>query len=322
MSIAKHQISEAFSNKKMSLIIFPTEKCNFRCTYCYERFDVGKMSDKIICSIKNLVKNKTDLNSLDVSWFGGEPMVAKSVVLELSNYFQSHCLDKDIAFTSGMTTNGYFLNIDNLSALLAAGINQFQISFDGDIDVHNTTRRLANGSGTFEEIWNNLVNAKKRTEAFHIILRIHVSADNLDSMPDFLKKLGETFLSDDRFSVNIHPVEALGGNDESTNLLPKAKQSEVLNSLNDIIRPWNPISHDYFDESYICYAAKPNSFAIRANGRLAKCTVALYDDRNDIGYLDTDGTIVIDNEKHRHWLKGWQTGDASLLGCPIGGLSS
>ena len=30
------------SDKKMSLVIMPTEKCNFKCKYCYETFKKGK----------------------------------------------------------------------------------------------------------------------------------------------------------------------------------------------------------------------------------------------------------------------------------------
>jgi uncharacterized protein len=36
------QIAATISRKVQQLIILPTEKCNFRCSYCYEDFMIGK----------------------------------------------------------------------------------------------------------------------------------------------------------------------------------------------------------------------------------------------------------------------------------------
>jgi len=32
--------------KSLELILYPTEQCNFRCTYCYEDFLIGRMDEK------------------------------------------------------------------------------------------------------------------------------------------------------------------------------------------------------------------------------------------------------------------------------------
>jgi uncharacterized protein len=36
------QVGAALSPRFQQLTILPTEKCNFRCTYCYEDFELGK----------------------------------------------------------------------------------------------------------------------------------------------------------------------------------------------------------------------------------------------------------------------------------------
>ena len=67
---------------------------------------------------------------------------------------------------------------------------------------------------------------------------------------------------------------------------------------------------------YVCYAGKANSFVIRADGGVAKCTVALYDERNRVGKLNEDGTIALDRLRLMPWLKGLETLDLDTLACP------
>jgi uncharacterized protein len=59
--------------------------------------------------------------------------------------------------------------------------------------------------------------------------------------------------------------------------------------------------HDNDVVDHVCYAAKMNSYVIRADGSLSKCTVALYDPRNIIGRLNEDGTMEISTEKVAWW---------------------
>jgi uncharacterized protein len=74
------------------------------------------------------------------------------------------------------------------------------------------------------------------------------------------------------------------------------------------------------NEPYICYAAKPNNLTIRANGRVGKCTVALDDKRNDLGFLNSEGQLVLDNDKHKLWFRGLETLDLTTAGCPLKGM--
>jgi uncharacterized protein len=66
----------------------------------------------------------------------------------------------------------------------------------------------------------------------------------------------------------------------------------------------------------MCYASKPNSFLIRPNGQIRKCTVALDDPINNVGYLNPDGTLEIDNDVLRQWFIGLETLDLETLKCP------
>ena len=66
----------------------------------------------------------------------------------------------------------------------------------------------------------------------------------------------------------------------------------------------------------MCYASRPNSLIIRANGTLGKCTVALSDERNTVGRLLPSGDLQIDQSKLRWWIRGLETGRPDELECP------
>lgn len=63
----------------MSLIIAPTLDCNFRCPYCFEDLKKIYMTKGTVNAIKNFVRNKikNGVTNLNVSWYGGEPLLCK-----------------------------------------------------------------------------------------------------------------------------------------------------------------------------------------------------------------------------------------------------
>ena len=69
-------------------------------------------------------------------------------------------------------------------------------------------------------------------------------------------------------------------------------------------------------DDYVCYAAKANSYVVRADGRIGKCTVALKSETNCIGHIRQDGTLAIDDAKLRPWLSGWKSQERAALSCP------
>jgi uncharacterized protein len=76
-----------FSDRYLKLTILPTEKCNFRCEYCYEDFTHGRMSPSTITGIKNSMEMRAPtLSVLEISWFGGEPLLASDIVINISKF--------------------------------------------------------------------------------------------------------------------------------------------------------------------------------------------------------------------------------------------
>lgn len=302
----------------LQLIILPTEQCNFRCTYCYEDFSIGRMSDETVEALKRLIRRRAPkLARLQLSWFGGEPLLARSIIEDVTSFAKDAQVESPhLDVISDMTTNGYMLDAEAASVLCRLGVTTYQVTIDGPAVVHNRTRVRADGGGSFSRIWNNLLSIRNSPVPVNMLLRVHLTPENLRLMPEFLAIVKEKFLTDSRFSVHLKNVVPLGGpNDAQTDFL-QASDDAAVAELEASLRDGSPHEAVYSPED-VCYAARANSLVIRADGRVGKCTVGLSDDRNHIGRLTVDGSLKIDNEKLRPWLIGWETGDTDSVACPF-----
>ncbi|MFF3691251.1 hypothetical protein [Streptomyces sp. NPDC002187] len=102
-------------------------------------------------------------------------------------------------------------------------------------------------------------------------------------------------------------------------ILSKQARTEALGQLEQLPGTGTSAPRTHSDAD-VCYAARPNSLMIRANGTISKCTVALSDPSNVVGRLAPDDTMDIDNASPGPWLRGWVKGDWAAVGCPYVGM--
>lgn len=309
-------IASAFDPRYLELILLPTERCNFRCTYCYEDFGLGKMPKRVVDAIKLLLRARAgDLDTLHLSWFGGEPLVARDIVLDLNNFAKREYAGRD--FSSSITTNGYFLNRTLFDELVESGARHFQISLDGPKAEHDKTRVTVGGKGTFDTIMKNLIDTKGSSADFAVSLRVHVSGDNVAQVPLLIDQLVSEFGGDARYELFVKEVSRLGGpNDDSISLVAQDRFHELVSSIQKRCNGSMRVEWDEPGRAHVCYAARLNSLLIRSDGRIGKCTVALGDAQNVIGLLNDNGSLTLDRDKLLHWTGGLFTGDPAQLACP------
>jgi uncharacterized protein len=308
-------------SRVFELIILPTEKCNFRCTYCYEDFEIGRMTRQTIDAVKQLIRNRVDeLDALQLSWFGGEPLLASKIVLEISQFAKKLADERqNLRYQAHITTNASLLDAEMFSKLTAAGVTDYQISLDGPKDIHDQSRRNSSGTGTFDRIWNNLLAIRRTDIPANLRLRIHFDSDTAFQMDSLIQQLRLDLLPDKRFQAVFHEIERLGGpNDAQIKSLSATAKSLTYDYLNRRLHGKDFVAPPM--EPYVCYAARANSLLIRADGRIGKCTVALNDARNDIGKLNDDGTLTLSQPRLSPWLRGITNLDPHVLECPLVGL--
>lgn len=313
INVMEHFVNLAKYDQELKVTIIPTAMCNFRCTYCYQDHESGHMNDEIENRIiKFFEKNIKKYKSINIEWFGGEPLIQRERVIRLSKRIKEIGRINHVPTIGSMTTNGYLLDLNTFEQLVKSNLLYYQITLDGPKEIHDKLRPHISGNGSFETIFNNLLDIKENSTNSHfkIAIRINVCRINSQEIDEFLTYINNIFADDHRFEYIIETVKDWGG--ESVKEI-KEGLFDYRNQLNSIISDKvksDILLYDEFSESIsnrICHSSKVNGFVINYDGIVCKCAKAMYEDievqeKNKIGELNINGLINYDEIKNSQWL--------------------
>ncbi|NGX29004.1 MAG: hypothetical protein K940chlam1_01196, partial [Candidatus Anoxychlamydiales bacterium] len=167
-------------HNNMSICLLLSNDCNLNCKYCYadggSYSDVkGKMDNKSIDeSLKFISKNFKDEKKLNISFFGGEPLLFPKSIKYFIERSKTCLPNTKLSF--GLTTNGTILN-DEIFSLLKNNRIYFQISLDGDKSIQDDLRSTKTGQGSYDRIFKNLEQFKKIKK--NLVFRTTITPKNL-----------------------------------------------------------------------------------------------------------------------------------------------
>lgn len=173
-----------YGNRNLALTIIPTQDCNFKCPYCCEKgvMHAIYMNDEIKeALIEYVEENLMPEANLSVFWYGGEPLMALDLVEDLTKRMEIICKKKNAKYSAGMVTNGYLLNKKTTEKLLDCKVDVLQITLDGNRNSHDLRRHMADGTPTFDVIWNNILSLKEYAGKIKVKLRVNVDKNNPDA---------------------------------------------------------------------------------------------------------------------------------------------
>ena len=300
---------EEVSEPVLELTIVPTYRCNFRCPYCYQDHEKGLIMDEGTqdAIIKFVRKHIANYTAVEISWFGGEPLLCVDMILKINHAIKQICKTRYKAFKSSITTNGYLLTKAVFEKLLDCGVKRYFITVDGLESEHDKQRYLANRSGTFNAILNNLLDIKTlpSTRHFSINIRSNISKENIDNLDRYLEYMHKCFSSDSRFAFFFRPVYDWGGSSIDgfrENLLQEEADHAIFNKLLQSEYKLNYL--EFFLDltgSVVCYASKMNCFVINPDGSINKCTCEDMDHNNLVGYLLPSGDMQLNRSLLGQW---------------------
>lgn len=171
----------------LGLSIAPTLACNMACEYCYEAAKTGMMrSDTVEAILEFVEKRAPHLRTVDVNWYGGEPLLAMDVITDLTESLTDVAGEHKFDYSASIVTNGYLLTKDRVDELRALRVRNIQITLDGPSRMHDVKRPLKNGGQSFKTIIENIAYATTR-----ISTNIRVNVDRSFSTDDIRELLTE-----------------------------------------------------------------------------------------------------------------------------------
>ena len=287
------QYQQVVEKKELFLEILPTEQCNFRCIYCYEKFERNFMDKGNINNLIEFVRRQIrGCSALRIVWFGGEPLIAIDIIQEVTEKFLKICSKERIPYFASISTNGYLLTPDIWKKLKKCHICNFQITVDGLENVHDKQRVLLNGKSTWKNIINNLcyIRDETKTNMINIMIRTNITKEIYNQRDEYIEFLANQFGNDCRFSFFFHLVEDWGyiGQEVKDKFCTVENFFEVLELAAAKKLPLDVFRFFLLPESRVCFAGREKAFVITSDGKIRKCSQRLYDEKNYIGNLDNN----------------------------------
>lgn len=310
-----------YTSKGLSLTIAPTMSCNFACEYCFEKdFHCNSKMDQIVQNriidlIQSQVKN---LDSVHVTWFGGEPLLEMKAIEEMSVRIIDICRKANIGYSANIITNGYLLNSKNSKRLSELNVNSVQVTLDGTKEVHDKMRPLVNGGNTFDKIMENLAAA---SEYFNgISVRINIDKLNKNNLREIFE-LVEIESIKDRLILNLGRITSSGDCGIQNSCLNIEGFSEVDLGFRELLKEYG---HDVKrNNSYpvikgnYCGADMKNSYVIGPKGDLYKCWMDLGNGDRTIGNMLDDNLDITSNKVYFDYMMYDPTDDKHCVDCNL-----
>lgn len=171
----------------LTITIAPTLNCNMQCPYCYENKNNTRMNDQVKTALIEFFKKRINsgvIKHVLVTWYGGEPLLEKDTIRELSKSFIDICKEKDVEYTADIVTNGTLFDYDTAKLFSEEyKVKSAQITLDGIGAFNNKTRKLKNGADSFSIITNNIEQIK---DLMRISIRINLSKENINQAPEMI----------------------------------------------------------------------------------------------------------------------------------------
>ena len=280
------------------LTLNPTQNCNFRCWYCYEKHPKGYMQPETVKRIKCLATHifeKGDTKHFVLSWFGGEPLLYfEKIIYPLSIFIKQLAEEHHVKFSNSITTNGFFLTASVIEKCKTIDLKKIQITLDGDKESHDKIRNQG-GKPSFDKILQNSIALCNSCSDAVIKLRINYNTDNIQhDFSEVLREIPENLRS--RFFIQFQRIWQTYQNESNDEIVKryldenffKLKKEGFNLSVNTNYNKFGGIS---------CYADRINYANINYDGNVYKCTAQDYTSETALGFLDENGQIRWDKEK-------------------------
>lgn len=273
-------LKNRYATDRLILTLNPTTSCNFACPYCFEYSHQGKtMTDDVEDGIIDFVKTHSGVKELNVTWFGGEPLLAFGRIISLTEKLLALGINN---YTAGMISNGYLFTKDIAKSLSKLKINRVQITIDGPEQSHNSRRFLKNGGKTFSRIMESISTLLEYAPEVRVMVRVNIDEENADAFLPLYDYLMGKFEG----KLSISPAFVGDSTDKGTSCLfdKHQQQSFMFNLFKK--RGLNLIGFYPTTFRSECAVRGQGSYIIGPEGELYSCWNNVGNPNKIYGYID------------------------------------
>jgi len=162
-----------------NLMLYLTEECNLRCTYCFVKKEPRFMTRETALRTVDWFMQRNisgGLEELNINFFGGEPFLAVDRMQEVVDYAQLRRTNVEKAFHFAATTNGTLANA-RVEKVIRQSSMSLLVSLDGGRQA-SRLRPMVSGRESFDLVAKNL--PKLAAWAQRCSVRLTFTPDNLD----------------------------------------------------------------------------------------------------------------------------------------------
>lgn len=266
--LARNRINYEKS-RSLGFRIFTTTNCNARCFYCYENgvkhFDMRKETADLII---NFITERISLyNSLQIQWFGGEPLVNYKIIDYITEKLKPLIEKYNIKYSSTMISNGYLFNDELIKkAKNEWKLKKIQITLDGLKDTYQKIKQI-NDENAFEKVLENI--SKLAKNGIKVSIRLNYSSKNFDEILNLIDFLSDFYKN--QANISIYAKRIFEEMDKKSTI---SMDKKIFKKLVDKKYFRNNLS-SIKPSSLTCMANNVNHFVINADGKFLKCARAL-----------------------------------------------
>lgn len=191
-----------FMQRKLNKITLQvTQGCNFRCKYCVYSDETNKKQrthsqesmslETAKEAIDFLLAHSIDSKHINISFYGGEPLLAFGLIKDVVDYAEKIFKGKKISYN--MTSNGTLLDEEKIEFLIEHDFS-LMISLDGPKEINDLNRVYPDGSGTYDSVMKKIQLIQEK-------------------YPDFGEKLSISMVMDPSNDFDCINSVTLGGRD-------------------------------------------------------------------------------------------------------------
>lgn len=283
-----------YEQQSYGLIIMPSERHSINDNSCEndsmyhllrEHYDILLSEIK-----KELLQGRKEIY---ITWFVRELLPVMEDIFWFTHAVKTLTDDMRAKFTGEIITDSLLPDVSVMMDFCDLGISNYILHVNSSVFFDEQIR--AKERKWLNQKANRIINLLSSDLSFNLKLIIQIKSD-IPEYTDYNHLL--PFINDNRLLLHFAPESPhmcdYALHELNTSGSFRFTIDRIKNSFRD---KGFGLVEDYNKEllSAACYAARENRFVIRANGNISKCTVALENEINNIGYMDLNSGKMIIN---------------------------